>query len=91
KVRVIFKKKFEKGYMPDWSDEVYTVESVSKGRDQAPMTHRLSHQPIIDSQAMYLLRDPNNTLNKYKEKNVHAQRAAASSNRQTETLRYCLS
>ena len=23
KVRVIVKKKFEKGYMPDWSDEVY--------------------------------------------------------------------
>ena len=68
KVRVIFKKKFEKGYMPDWSDEVYTVETVSKGRDQAPMTHILSHQPIIDRQAMYLLRDPNNTLNKYKKR-----------------------
>ena len=68
KVRVIVKKKFEKGYMPDWSDEVYTVETVSKGRDQAPMTHILSHQPIIDRQAMYLLRDPNNTLNKYKKR-----------------------
>ena len=30
KVRVIIKKKFEKGYMPDWSDEIYTVQSVSK-------------------------------------------------------------
>ena len=68
KVRVIVKKKFEKGYMPDWSDEVYTVETVSKGRGQAPMTHILSHQPIIDRQAMYLLRDPNNTLNKYKKR-----------------------
>ena len=29
-VKVIIKKKFEKGYMPDWSDEVYTVQSVSK-------------------------------------------------------------
>ena len=67
KVRVIFKKKFEKGYMPDWSDEVYTVETA-EGRDQAPMTHILSHQPIIDRQAMYLLRDPNNTLNKYKKR-----------------------
>ena len=28
KVRVIVKKKFEKGYMPDWSDKVYTVETV---------------------------------------------------------------
>ena len=34
-VRVVVKKKFEKGYMPDWSDEVYTVQSVSKGRDEA--------------------------------------------------------
>ena len=28
KVRVVIKKKFENGYMPDWSDEVYTVQSV---------------------------------------------------------------
>jgi len=51
--------------MPDWSDEVYTVQSVSKGRNEAPLTH-ISYQPIIDRQAMYLLRDPNNTLNIYK-------------------------
>ena len=65
KVRVVIKKKFEKGYMPDWSDEVYTVQSVSKGRNEAPLTH-ISYQPIIDRQAMYQLRDPNNTLNNYK-------------------------
>ena len=65
KVRVIIKKKFEKGYMPDWSDEIYTVQSVSKGRDNAPLTH-ISYQPIIDRQAMYQLRDPNNTLNNFK-------------------------
>ncbi|MFM7981809.1 MAG: hypothetical protein ACKPKO_21075, partial [Candidatus Fonsibacter sp.] len=64
-VRVIVKKKFEKGYMPDWSDEVYTVESVSKGRDQTPLTH-ISYQPIFVRQAVYILRAPNNTLNKYK-------------------------
>ena len=63
KVRVIVKKKWEKGYMPDWSDEVYTVETVSKGRDQAPVTH-ISYQPIIDRQTVYILRDPNNTLTK---------------------------
>ena len=51
--------------MPDWSDEVYTVQSVSKGRDDAPLSH-ISYQPIIDRQAMYQLRDPNNTLNSYK-------------------------
>ncbi|MFM7987186.1 MAG: hypothetical protein ACKPKO_48530, partial [Candidatus Fonsibacter sp.] len=50
KVGVIFKTKFEKGYMPDWSDHVYTVETVSKGRDQAPLTH-ISYQPIIDRQS----------------------------------------
>ena len=32
KVRGIINKKFEKGYMPDWSDEVYAVQSVSKGK-----------------------------------------------------------
>ena len=52
KVRVIIKKKFKKGYMPDWSDEVCTVQSVSKGRNEAPFTH-ISYQPIIDRQAMY--------------------------------------
>ncbi|MFM7984785.1 MAG: hypothetical protein ACKPKO_36230 [Candidatus Fonsibacter sp.] len=62
--------------MPDWSDEDYTVESVSKGRNEPPMTH-ISHQPIIDRTAMHLLRDPNNTLKK--EENVYAQRAAAGS------------
>ena len=38
KVRVVIKKNFEKGYMPDWSDEVYTVQSVSKGRNEAPLS-----------------------------------------------------
>ena len=65
KVRVVINKKFEKGYMPDWSDEVYTVQNVSKGPNEAPLTH-ISYQPIIDRQAMYQLRDPNNTLNNYK-------------------------
>ena len=57
KVRVVIKKNFEKGYMPDWSDEVYTVQSVSKGRNEAAITHR-SYQPKIDRQAMYQLRVP---------------------------------
>ena len=66
KVRVVVKKKFEKGYMPDWSDEVYTVQSVLKGHNQAPLTH-ISYQPLNDRQAMYQLRDPNNTLNNNKK------------------------
>ncbi|MFM7988038.1 MAG: hypothetical protein ACKPKO_52865 [Candidatus Fonsibacter sp.] len=64
-VRVIIKKKFEKGYMPDWSDEIYTVQSVSQGKDNEALTH-ISYGPIIDRQAMYQLRDQNNPLNKYK-------------------------
>ena len=59
KVRVVVKKKFEKGHMPDWSNEIYTAQSVSKGRDDAPLTH-ISYRPITDRQAMYQLRDPNN-------------------------------
>ena len=65
KVRVVVKKKFEKGYMPEWSDEVYTVQRVSKGHNAAPLTY-ISYQPIMDRQGMYLLNDPNNTLNNYK-------------------------
>ena len=67
KVSVVIKKKFKnkRGSMPDWSDEVYTVQSVSKGRNKAPLTH-ISYQPIINRQAMYLLRDLNNTLNNNK-------------------------
>ena len=63
-VKVVINKKFEKGYMPDWSDEVYTVQNVSKGRNEAPLTH-ISYQPVIDRQALYLLRDPNNALHNY--------------------------
>ena len=65
KVRVIIKKKFEKGYMPDWSDELYTVQNVFKGKDKAPID-RIALQPVIERQAMYRLRDPNNTLSRYK-------------------------
>jgi hypothetical protein len=66
KVRVIIKKKFEKGYMPDWSDEVYTVQSVSKGKDDEAFDH-ISQGPIIERQALYQLRDPNNTLSSFKK------------------------
>ena len=31
KVRVILKKKFEKGYAPDWSEQVYTVRALKDG------------------------------------------------------------
>ena len=61
KVKVIINNKLEKGYMPDWRDEVYTVHSVSQGRNEAHLTHR-SYQPIIVRQARYLLRDPKDIL-----------------------------
>ena len=61
-VRVVVKQTFQKGDTPDWSDKVYTIEGVSKGRNATPLTH-ISYQHIIDRQAMLLLRDPNNTLN----------------------------
>lgn len=41
-VKVIIQKKFEKGYMPDWSDEVYTVQSVSTRSKPSP-----SHSYIV--------------------------------------------
>ena len=66
KVRVVVKKKFEKGYMTDWSDEIYTVQSLSKGKDDEALTDIYSHGSILERQAMHRLRDPNNTLNKYK-------------------------
>ena len=66
KVRVIINKKFEKGYMPDWSNEIYTVQSVSKGKDNEAFAH-ISQGPIIERQALYQQRDPNNTLNSYKK------------------------
>ena len=42
KVRAVVEKKFEKGYTPDWSDEVYTVQSVSKGKEDEALTDILS-------------------------------------------------
>ena len=66
KVKVVIKKKLEKGYMPDWSDEIYTVQSVSKGKDDESFDH-IAQGPIIERQALYQLRDPNNTLNSYKK------------------------
>lgn len=47
-VKVVVKKKIEKGDMPDWSDANYTVESRAKGRGKTPLTHT-TYQPIIDS------------------------------------------
>ena len=60
RVRVIIKKKFAKGYMPDWSEEVYTV-SNRMFRDEATLA-RLASAAVTERQAMYVLEDPNGTL-----------------------------
>ena len=60
KVRVVIKKKFAKGYMPDWSEEVYTV-SNRMFRDEATLA-RLASAAVTERQAMYVLEDPNGTL-----------------------------
>jgi hypothetical protein len=60
KVRVVIKKKFAKGYMPDWSEEVYTV-SNRVFRDETTLG-RLASAAVTERQAMYGLEDPNGTL-----------------------------
>ena len=64
KVRVIVKKKFEKGYMPDWSDEVYTVRDRMYRNDAA--LSQLGNAPVLDRQAVYVLDDPRRTLSSAK-------------------------
>ena len=59
-VRVIIKKKFEKGYMPDWSEKVYTVRN-RLFRDDTTFEY-LGSAPVTERQAMYVLNDLVNTL-----------------------------
>jgi hypothetical protein len=60
KARVIINKKFEKGYMPDWSEEVYTVRSRLY-RNETTLD-RLASLPVTERQVMYVLEDPSDTL-----------------------------
>ena len=48
------------GYMPNWSEEVYTVEN-RVFRDETPLG-RLASAAVTERQAMYVLEDPNGTL-----------------------------
>ena len=59
RVRVIIKKKFAKGYMPDWSEEVYTVCN-RVFRDETTLG-RLASAAVTERQVMYVLEDPDNT------------------------------
>ena len=60
RVRVIIKKKVAKGYMPDWSEKVYTVRN-RLFRDETTFEFA-SSLPVTERQVMYVLEDPNDTL-----------------------------
>ena len=58
--KVVIKKKLEKGYVPDWTDEVYTVRD-KVCRNDTPLNY-LVHALALDCQAKYVLEDPINKL-----------------------------
>ena len=60
RVRVIIKNKFAKGYMPDWSEKVYTARN-RLFRDDTTFEY-LGSAPVSERQVMYVLNDPDNTL-----------------------------
>lgn len=61
RVRVMVKKKFEKGYAPNWSDKTYAVAQRVPG-NHAPLGD------VVDPQVQYKLTDPTGTLPGYKNK-----------------------
>jgi len=60
-VRVVIKKKFDKGYKPDYTDKVYTVDRA------VDSNYVYFIDESVDPQRQYILRDPDNTLPKYKK------------------------
>ena len=61
-VRVVIKKKFDKGYKPDYTDKVYTVDR------SVDSNYVYFMDQSVDPQRQYILLDPDNTLPKYKKK-----------------------
>ena len=62
-VRVMMKKKFDKNYIPDWSDKVYVV------KDKKEWNHVIGHDDVpVDPQTMYSLVDPPRPLSNYKKR-----------------------
>ena len=60
-VRVMVKKKFDKSYVPDWSDKTYKV------KEKKEMNHALLEDDRpVDPQVMYKLHDPPRPLSNYK-------------------------
>lgn len=61
-VRVMVKKKFDKSYVPDWTDKLYKVEKV-KAWNHPDLPWQLHPH---DPQVKYYLEDPNKDLPRYK-------------------------
>ena len=61
-VRVMVKKKFDKGYEPDWSERTYRIRARVQGN------HAGLHADVVDPQTQYQLEDPGGTLPGYKQK-----------------------
>jgi hypothetical protein len=60
-VRVMIKKKFDKSYVPDWSNKTYKV------KEKGEMNHALLEDDRpVDPQVMYKLDDPPRPLSNYK-------------------------
>ena len=62
-MRVMMKKKFDKNYVPDWSDKVYVV----KGKKEWNRVIRHDDVPV-DLQTMYSLVDPPRPLSNHKRR-----------------------
>ena len=59
----MIKKKFDKNYMPDWSNALYKVRSAEEGNRLLGEDDR-----PVDPQKMYRLEDPENDLPRYKDR-----------------------
>jgi len=66
-VRVMVKKKFDKGYEPDWSERTYKVEARVQGN------HAGLYADVVDPQIQYTLVDPAGTLPGYKKKFMRSE------------------
>jgi hypothetical protein len=66
-VRVMVKKKFDKGYEPDWSERTYRIKARVQGN------HAGLYADVVDPQIQYQLEDPQGTLPAYKQKFMRSE------------------
>lgn len=66
-VRVMVKKKFDKGYEPDWSERTYRIKARVQGN------HAGLYADVVDPQIQYQLEDPQGTLPGYKHKFMRSE------------------